>query len=267
MDFLLRFVHISDTHITPDINYSTPYASYPPLLGMQKLIQEVNALPFTPDFILHTGDVAYDPVPEVYPTVRDLMAQFKAPVYYVAGNHDSSAALQQVVMQHDPLLPHLHGDYAIRGVQLICVDSNGPAQVPAGNIPPQQLTWLEKLCAADDTRPLLIAVHHNIVPCGVPWLDDFMRTNNGEAFHEIVVKAKHRLRGVFHGHIHQPIDIVRDGVLYSAAASPWCQFGAFPMPDNIAVTADPIAQPGFSVVTITPEQTYIRRHTFTIDGR
>lgn len=263
-DFLLRFVHLSDTHITPDLNYSTPYATYPPLVGMKALIEQVNALPFTPDFILHTGDVAYDPVPEVYATVRDLMAQFKVPVYYVAGNHDSSAALQHILMQRENPLEALHGEFEINGVQLICVDSNGPAKIPAGNITPEQLAWLDKLCTAEDDRPLIIAVHHNIVPCGVPWLDDFMRTDNGEDFHNIVMKARHRLRGVFHGHIHQPIDIVRDGVLYSAAASPWCQFGAYPMPENTEITTDPAAQPGFSVVTLTHQQTYIRRHSFRI---
>jgi Icc protein len=186
------------------------------------------------------------------------------PIYYVVGNHDHAASVQRVLMGRATATVPLHYETDIKGVQLVVVDSNGPATIPAGNITAEQLVWLEEICTRADDRPLLIATHHNVVPYGIPWLDGFMRTNNGEAFHDIVLQAKHRLRGVFHGHIHQCIDVVRDGVLYSAAASPWCQFSGYPTPDNTDITEDRTALPGFSVVSLTREQLYIRRHSFVV---
>lgn len=266
-DILLRFIHISDTHIHPDLNYNKPYALHPPMLGIEGLIDAVNTLPFQPDFILHTGDIAYDPDPEVYPLVRATLKRFKAPVYVLAGNHDHQLALQQVVMQRaeSDLQSHLHYEFEHNGVQFICLDSNGPAaEVPAGHIPDDQLQWLQNLCRADDPRPLVIAVHHQPLAIGSAWLDDEMRIRNGEAFHAALLPARGRLRGVFHGHIHQNLEVLHDGVLYSAAASSWCQFNSYTIANDTTVTGDFGTRPGFSVVTITRRGMVIRRHAYRI---
>jgi Icc protein len=265
----LRFVHISDTHINPDTDYIKDYAQVTPLLGAKALVQAVNALPFMPDFILHTGDVAYDPVPEVYPAVKAVLADLKAPVYYLTGNHDDAKTMQQVLMGRgdDTLRDYLYYDFEAKGVHVVCLDSNGPHNPvnPSGFVTEEQLDWLDAICASDDERPLVIAVHHNIIPVGVPWLDEWMRMENGEDFHAIVRQARDRLRGVFYGHIHQNISSMRDGVLYVAAASSWCQFYSYPIPENTQFSPDPITPPGFSVVSITDETTFIRRHTFLAD--
>src|SRR5688572_19468426 len=99
----LRFIQISDTHINPDTSYMRSYGKFTPLSGTKALIKAVNELPFTPDFILHTGDVAFDPVPEVYPFIADLFSAFKAPIYYLAGNHDDAAAIQSVLMKREAI--------------------------------------------------------------------------------------------------------------------------------------------------------------------
>ncbi len=269
----LRFVHISDTHITPDTDYMKSYAPYTPLLGARALIDALRELPFQPDFVLHTGDVAYDPEPDVYSAIAALMGELDVPVYYLAGNHDDSQTLQRLLMGRgdDEIQTYLHYEFEAKGVQVVCVDSNAPhhheegKEAPAGRVPDSQLEWLDMLCTADDERPLLIAIHHNVLPMGVPWLDDWMRTENGEAFHAVVRQARDRLQGVFHGHIHQNISTFKDGVLYSAAASSWYQLMSYPIPENQRVSADDITPPGFSVVTIENGRTFIRRHTFEVD--
>ncbi|MGB1285393.1 MAG: metallophosphoesterase family protein [Aggregatilineales bacterium] len=266
---LLRFVHLSDTHINPDVDYIKDYANYTPMTGAMALIDAVNALPFTPDFILHTGDVAYDPYPEVYDVIQDVLSKFNIPVYVLAGNHDDARALQHLVMgrDDDAVKDYLYYEFEQNGVQIVCLDSNGPAEIPQGNIPDEQLAWLDTLVSVDDDRPLVVATHHNVLPMNVPWLDGFMRTTNGEALHTILCKAQSRLRVVLHGHIHQNIDHYVDGILYSSCASSWCQFGAYPDPNNTEITQNKSAPPGFSVVTVSANSTYIRRHTFTVDSQ
>jgi 3',5'-cyclic-AMP phosphodiesterase len=267
-DILVRFAHVSDTHLHTDPNYTQPYASYTPLVGMQGLMKALAALPFRPDFVLHTGDITYDPDPAVYEYARDELARLGLPIYYVRGNHDSSADIQRILMGRDEVevMPMLHYTFDVNGVQFVVLDSNDPTRVsvPAGFVSGDQLEWLEELCTADDPRPLVVAIHHNVIPSGAPWLDGYMRTANGEEVHRLLAKARDRLRGVFHGHIHQAIDQFRDGVLYSAAASPWCQFVGYPIPENTNITEDRVSLPGFSIVAITEDSTFIRRHSFRV---
>jgi 3',5'-cyclic-AMP phosphodiesterase len=256
---LLTFIHITDTHIPADPNEE------PRLMraynNAKALVKQINSLPFEPDFVLHTGDAAYDPEPEHYRRAREVLQDIRYPVYYVAGNHDDAALLQtEIIGKNEPVVP-FHYEFEVKGVQFIVLDSNGPAEPPAGLISEQQLVWLRERCAADDSRPLVIAVHHNPQIGGVPWLDEFTAIQNTEAFHEAMLPAKDRLRGVFFGHIHQNLDIYRDGILYCSTLSSWVQYHAWP--GQTETEADPDDGPGFSVVMIYPNQTVVRRHRFT----
>lgn len=260
-DALLRFVHISDTHISHDPNYNLPEADYTPVICARALVEQLNALPFSPDFVLHTGDVIYDPDPQAYRLAREVLGAIKHPVYYLVGNHDDAAALQRDFLGRSEARAYFDYEFEVNGVQILCMDSNAPAPRPAGAVTDAQLAWLEARCAAHDDRPLLVAVHHNALPIGAPWWDTFMRMTNGEDFHRVLLPARHRLRGVFSGHVHQPTEIYRDGILYCHAPSSWYQIQCWP---GQVDTVGDHSEPGFSVVTITHEQTFVRRHRFKI---
>jgi Icc protein len=260
----LIFAHIGDTHIHTDPNYTGETAPNSAEAGITVLIQQIQNLPMKLDFVLHVGDVAFDPVPEVYEKIQVLMQQIPYPIYYAGGNHDHHPTLQRVLMNRDDseITPQLNYAVDVKGMQLAVIDSNGNATPPTGNLTEEQLTFLDEICSVPDDRPLILAVHHSVLPVGVPWLDEWMSIDNGEAFHQIALKAKHRLRGVFHGHIHQNSDVIRDGINYSACASSWYQLNSYP--GMTQTTPDIQSQAGFSIVTITENQTYIRRHLFSI---
>lgn len=264
-DILLRFVHITDTHISADPDFDSP--TYHPSAGARALVKAVNALPFKPDFVMHTGDVADA---TSYQLAREIFASLESPIYYVRGNTDEVEALQRTLMGRTEVkTPYFYYEFEVNGVQIVCLDSNGPVQPPAGYIDSEQLAWLEGICSAQDSRPLLVMLHHNLIKIGdVPLLDDWARVTNGDEVHKILLKARERLRGVFYGHIHQPLDNYRDGILYSVALSSWYQFYAWPGSDY-AVTGIPMdneTPPGFSVVTISRESTTIRRHVFRVEA-
>ncbi|MBZ0295032.1 MAG: metallophosphoesterase [Anaerolineae bacterium] len=258
----MRFVHISDTHIHPERDYRYEELLLSPFRGAEQLVYEINNLPFTPDFVLHTGDVVYDPDETAYKTARDILGQIRYPVYYLAGNHDDSQMLQRVFLQSETVAPYYYYTFEVDGVQVICLDSTGPATAPSGTIVPEQLQWLEAQCREPDSRPLVVAVHHNVLPVGIPWLDDFMRMANGEALHQALLPAHDRLRGVFSGHIHQNQQVFRDGILYVSALSSWYQLMSWP--DQEKTIHDNETKPGFNVVTVTPNQTRIRQHHFSV---
>ncbi|GAB5493806.1 MAG: 3',5'-cyclic-AMP phosphodiesterase [Phototrophicaceae bacterium] len=264
----LRFLHISDTHISMDKSYIKDYAQYTPLLGAEALIREIQSLPFKPDFILHTGDVAYDPVPDVYTGIKDLFSTLDIPIHYLVGNHDSAEDLQRTLLgrSEDEIQPYLYGELDYKNTQIVYLDSNGEhnPEHPSGFIPQEQLDWLDNICSSEDERPLVIAVHHNALPVYVPWLDNWMKIENGADFHEIVRQARDRLCGVFYGHIHQNIQALSDGVLYVSAGSSWCQFISYPDASNTMYIHDEHTLPSFNIVTVNDSASSIIRHSFEI---
>jgi Icc protein len=263
-DKTLRFIHISDTHINPDPNYQLPEADHTTIQGAKALIHEINSLPFEPDFVLHTGDVVYDPDVKAYEAAGELLTQLKYPIYYLAGNHDDPHMLQHIMLRHgvDDVLSPFDYQFELKGIQIVAVDSNGPAQKPAGAVTKDQLARLDGIAKAQDSRPLVVAVHHNVLPNDSPWWDGFMRMTNGEEFHRALLPARERLRGVFHGHVHQCSDVYRDGILYSSVASSWYQLQCYP--GQTLTLADRGTPPGYSIAVVTPEQSFVRRHYFRV---
>jgi Icc protein len=264
-DILLRFVHISDTHYcSPD--YERPPSRANPRAGTHRLVEQVNALPFVPDLILHTGDVAYDPYPDIYDEIKSVLAALKAPVIYIPGNHDHSGALQTVLMGRDTVKVPFYEAQTINGVRFICLDTNHPqVDPPAGRVSDEQLVWLREQIAQDDPRPIVVAVHHPLLKTHTSeWYDVFMMTENGDAVHEALLPAADRLRGVYFGHVHHSISFHRDGILYSAVNSSWTQFDVVPG-QGMDTLNDLDADPSFNVVTITTDGLYIQRQHYRLD--
>jgi Icc protein len=285
-DVLLTFVHISDTHIALNDNttfrrdhYSermmkwleearagleeeSSHANPPvlPSVANKKLVEEINRLPFDVDFVLHTGDIMTDPEPDEYTAVKEIMDELRFPIHYLMGNHDSLEGVQRILYGSDEIKPTHDFVFDVNGVQVVGLDSATHGVDHGGNLSEAQLAWLEDICTADDVRPMVVGVHHVLQPLGNK-LVDFFQTQNGDVAHSILMKAGHRLRGVFSGHIHQAIDLYEDGILYSFAPGPISQGNLFPGKDGVrGHQVDP--SPGFSVVTVTTQRTYIRRYSY-----
>src|SRR5690606_8926894 len=109
--------------------------------------------------------------------------------------------------------PTWHYTFTINGVQVVCLDSTGPATPPSGTVSEEQLAWLRGITESDEAHPLVIAVHHNVVATGVPRLDNYLRLANEEALHAGRLPARTRICRVAYGHIPRNSQRVRDGIL------------------------------------------------------
>src|ERR1044071_9462260 len=96
----MRFVHITDTHIGPTPEHRVlGQLSFPTL---EALVEQINNLPFVPDFVLHTGDITDDASDAAYALARPLLEKIKVPVFYLAGNHDRPEPMQRVLLGKTP---------------------------------------------------------------------------------------------------------------------------------------------------------------------
>ena len=81
----LRFAQVSDSHIgftgapNPDVTGTFGHA-----------IDQINNLGYTPDFVIHTGDLTHLSTPGQFDQVKQMMSGLKTPhVFTVPGEHDS----------------------------------------------------------------------------------------------------------------------------------------------------------------------------------
>ncbi len=261
------FVHISDTHIGPTPAYEKRGQN--PYRCARRLVDVINQLPQQPDFVIHTGDVVYDPDPQAYLLAARIFAGLAPPVYYVVGNHDRAQDIHHLL----PMGPRedlvadremLSYKFEVKGYRFLVVDARGPQQIhPQGHLSQRQLQLLREQ-VAQDGAPLVLFTHYPLLPLDSPWMDANMLTTNGASFHDIVKDAGDRLRGVFHGHVHQHMQTVRDGVVYYSVASAFSQFAAWPGDQDVRF--DLQHPPAYGFVHLLPQQTIVHQHTFERPG-
>ena len=261
------FVHISDTHFGPTPGYSRH--GHVAMACAEELVTIINRLPVRPDFVVHTGDVVTNPDPAGYLLAAQTFARLNVPIYYVNGNHDRAVDLHHFL----PMGPKtdlldsrecLVYRFDVKGCRFLVLDGRGPDEIdPQGILTDEQLALVRQEAEGDGPR-LCVFIHYPALPLNAPWMDANMRLINWAAFHQALRPAGARLRGVFHGHVHQNMQTVRDGILYVAVASTFSQFAAWP--SDVQVRMDPDHLPGYNFVHLLPEQTIIHQHTFPRPG-
>ncbi|MFQ3567547.1 MAG: metallophosphoesterase [Aggregatilineales bacterium] len=287
-EVLLKFAHISDTHLVPgDHQEFRPHHYSERLLALFKeafergeighrtepkpsvasraLIDEINRLPFELDFVLHTGDIQTDPdTVEEYEATRTVMAALNYPIYYLPGNHDLLDGVRSLMP--DMAVEGETFDYVIDrgGVRVICLDSATHGRDHAGGVSEAQLGWLrDRLAEVPDAR-VIVAVHHPPLSFGFKMLDLFGFAN-GEALHQVLSSAAPRVQVVLSGHVHQSVDIIQDGIYYTCVQCPTGQIAFWPGLDAISQSAPD--NYGFNIVIVTAERTYVRRYPYQLNGR
>lgn len=254
---MLRFVHISDTHIGPNRQFELyGHNTYDNALH---LINSINHdLGYVPDFVVHTGDVTNDHDAESARLAAQLFADLRFPIHYVRGNHDDPAFMRQYLLKQAPDDGPLYYDFVQGNVEFLVLDTRGEID-PQGYIDAAQLAWLAEKMSASMAERVVLLIHHQPLKLGVPWLDRDMRVMNDDALFDVLRPHKNQIAGIFFGHIHRPLTALRDGILCSAAASSFALFYAGPHDDKPRF--DTMAQAGYAIVTLDGEQTTVTHHT------
>ena len=81
----LRFVQVSDSHIGFKGTANTAVEQ-----SFEHAVNQVNALPFRPDFVMHTGDLTHLSTPAQFDQVKQMMSRLNtSQTLTVPGEHDS----------------------------------------------------------------------------------------------------------------------------------------------------------------------------------
>lgn len=211
----LKIVQISDCHL-----FAKPGSK---LLGMDtdhslQLVLDliVKEQPIF-DILLATGDLAQDSSVAAYKRLKQQLARFKVPMYWLLGNHDLREPMETALEGNPALKAH---SVQTHHWQIIFLDSSVPHKVH-GYISDNELAFLDQALSSTPLHQL-ICLHHNPIPTHSQWLD-VHSLQNAEAFFNVVDRYSH-VKMVVWGHIHQHQETQRNGVLLASTPSTCVQF-------------------------------------------
>jgi Icc protein len=228
----LRILQITDCHLPagPEL----PYRGINSHESLNLLLDSVHkfAESFDPDLVLATGDLSEDGSQSSYDWLKKYLGSLNLPVLALPGNHDEPNILANNYQDSpvDNVVVTEHGDW-----QIIRLNTTLPG-TPAGRIKDANLLELEQILCQDSSRRRLIALHHQPIPVGSPWIDKY-RLQEPEGFLELIDRCE-GVKAVVWGHVHQDFVQNRQGISMMSGPSA-ARNGVPGLPSFVADTTGP----------------------------
>jgi Icc protein len=230
------FVQISDSHIgfdkpaNPDVTAT-----------LQVGIDKINALPKTPDFMIHTGDLSHLSKPSEFDTLDQVLRGAAAKqVYFVPGEHDMLTDNGEQYLHRFAKGSKGTGYYSFdhKGVHFVGLVNVANLKAGGlGSLGHEQLEWLEDdLKGRPASTPIVLFAH---IPLWTIYPDWGWGTDDSEQALSYVKRFGSVT--VLNGHIHQVMQKVEGKVSFHTAMStafPQPAPGKAPSPGPMKVPAD-----------------------------
>ncbi|WP_270409387.1 phosphodiesterase [Microbacterium maritypicum] len=172
-----------------------------------------------PTAIVVTGDLADLGEPDAYRRLRaavePVAEALRAPVIWVAGNHDERPALREGLLDLTPTEEPVTGVWNLDGLRLIALDTSVPGW-HYGDLDDGQLAWLAEVLAEPAPHGTLLAMHHPPIPSHLP-LFDILELRHQDELADIVRGSD--VRGILAGHLHYSSHGLFAGVPVSVASA------------------------------------------------
>ena len=243
------FVQISDSHI----GFAKP-ANPDPKGTLKEVIDRIGALPATPSFMLHTGDVTHLSKPNEFDDAAQIISEARLMTHYVPGEHDMLDPEMALFRERygqgtkgagwycfDVAGVHFIGlvnvNFSGRDMGAVYVDNPGPKAGGLGVLGDDQIAWIENdLRGRSASTPIVVFAH---VPLWAAYPTWGWGTEEGER----VLSLLKRFGSVtvLNGHIHQVLQKVEGNVAFHTAMStayPQPAPGSAPKPGPKKVPAD-----------------------------
>jgi Icc protein len=252
------FIQISDSHI------GFNKAANPDVVStLQAAISKINAMPVTPSFILHTGDLTHLAQAEEFDILeQSLKSAHAEKIFYVPGEHDVLNGNNKIYMDRFGKGTQGDGWYSFdyNGVHFIgLVNVVNTAEGGLGVLGAEQLVWLEKdLQPLTSSTPIVVFAH---IPLWAIYPQWGWSTRDSEQ--AISLLKRFGSVSVLNGHIHQTIQKIEGNITFHTAMStafPQPQPGTAPAPGPMKVPAEKLQ----SVLGITEVNYIEHNHTLAI---
>ena len=214
----LRFAQISDSHI----GFSG--GANPNVAGtFGEAINQVNSLGYTPDFVIHTGDLTHLATPAQFDQVKQMLTGLNTPhVFTVPGEHDTGDDAGQKYRQVFGAGTRGDGWYSfdVAGVHVIALVNT--VHLPKlGQLGTEQLDWIEKdVAGLSSDTPIIVFSH---IPLFAMYPDWGWGTE--DATQALSYLKRFSSVTCLNGHVHQLFSKTEGNVTFYSATTT-----AYPLP-------------------------------------
>lgn len=216
----LSFAQISDSHMGFNKPANTDVVS-----TLKAAVDKINALPHTPEFLLHTGDISHLSRPEEFDTVEQILKSSSArEVFYVPGEHDVTDGDGKQYLERYGKAAQGNGWYSFdkKGVHFAgLVNVMNLKAGGLGSLGTDQLEWLKRdLEPLTASTPVVVFTHIPLWSVYPEW-----GWGTEDSAQALAMLKRFGSVTVLNGHIHQTMQKVEGSVTFHTAAST-----AFPQP-------------------------------------
>lgn len=214
------FAQISDSHIGFNKEANQDVAG-----TLREAVAKLNALPHSPAFVLHTGDITQLAKAEEFDTANEILKEVRTDrVLYVPGEHDVAGDNGAAYLRRYGKATRGNGWYSFdhQGVHFVgLVNVMDLKAGGLGTLGTEQLAWLERdVRRLPSSTPIVLFAH---VPLWTVYPDWGWGTDDAEAALSLV--RRFGSVTVLNGHIHQIMQKVEGNISFHTALST-----AFPQP-------------------------------------
>lgn len=214
------FAQISDSHI----GFSKE-ANKDVTATLQEAVRKLNALPQTPAFVLHTGDITQLAKPDEFDTAKEVLKSVKTDrLFYVPGEHDVAADNGASYLRRYGKDTKGGGWYSFDHSGVHFVGLVNVLNLKAGGLGAlggEQIAWLKKdLAPLPTSTPIVLFAH---IPLWTVYPEWGWGTDDSEE--ALALVRRFGSVTVLNGHIHQIMQKVEGHISFHTAMST-----AFPQP-------------------------------------
>lgn len=212
----LRLLQLTDPHLGAHssetlIGLNTEES----LLDVLNHIRDSN---LTFDLVIGTGDISNDGTLASYERFVARVNEFlpNVPLAWLPGNHDNPKAMATFPREEVWIEEFNLGQW-----HFILLNSRIPFE-EGGELSPGELARLERLLNLRPDRHTLVFLHHQPVPVGSDWIDQYVVKNAGQFFG--IIDRFPNVKAVSWGHVHQAFEATRGALNLFASPSTCVQF-------------------------------------------
>lgn len=252
---VLQILQITDTHLFADsekklVGIMTTHSLESVLAHVQK---NIAAKRIVPDCIVLSGDISQDYTPTSYNKILNYFKDFPYPIFGMLGNHDNSVIFHKAFRRS---IINLDKKIEKNGWLILLLNSHVPFEV-GGYLHNNELLFLERELTNSAGKPVLIFVHHHVLPVGAHWLDN-INLRNKDSFLGIIDKFTN-IKAVVSGHVHQETFTERNNVHFLTTPATCLQFAK----DSYNFKLDSV-MPGYRTINLYNDGSY-KTEVFRID--
>jgi 3',5'-cyclic AMP phosphodiesterase CpdA len=212
----MRILHLSDFHLRGDgaLSFRKVDTAY----WLHVAVEHLRSLPWKPDALVLTGDLADSGDERAYVLLRDALSRLDMPIYLLPGNHDRRDRMRAILgpwCASDETFPHRLCQTVEGGpVRLVLLDSIEPGS-HSGHCPDAMADWLHRQLQRKPQTPALVFLHHPPFLTGMGAMDEPF--DNAQALAAVLQQAP--WARLCCGHMHRPIITQWEGCLAMTAPS------------------------------------------------